>query len=49
MMEIAAFAGLKNGIDYGMNVNNWTFWIQQTPGIISRFQKAQEEIMSTNE
>jgi len=22
MMEIAAFAGLKNGIDYGMNVNN---------------------------
>lgn len=48
MMEIAATAGLTNGVDYGMNLDNWAFWIQQTPDVMARFQRAQQEIMSKN-
>jgi len=46
MMEIAATAGLEKNIDYGMDVNEWRFWIQETPDVLDRFQKAQEAIMS---
>ena len=46
MMEIASVAGLKKNIDYDMDVNEWRFWIQQTPDVLDRFQKAQEAIMN---